>query len=91
MQALVFFCVSSSAIDRGIGIGRFGVEKMMFDLFEKIQGAQAKKCSGPENRDASILGCKHIANARIFSIVFDRFRAPRSIEASESIDSTSKK
>ena len=32
-----------------------------------------------------------IANAMIFSTVFDRFRAPRSIEASASIDSASKK
>ena len=35
--------------------------------------------------------CRHVANAMIFSTVFDRFRAPRSIEASASIDSASKK
>ena len=38
-------------------------------------------------RDASILLGRHIANAMIFSTVFDRFRAPRSIEASASVDS----
>ena len=59
----------------------------MFDFFKKIYGAPAKNCSGSENRDASILVGRHIANAMIFSIVFDRFRAPRSIEASASVDS----
>ena len=57
----------------------------------ELYGAPAKKSSGPENRDASILVGKHIANAMIFSTVFDRFRAPRSIEASASVDSASKK
>ena len=59
-------------------------------LEETIQRA-SKNCSGPENRDASISSCKHIANAMIFSTVFDPFRAPRSIEASASVDSASKK
>ena len=67
---------SSTAIHRGIGIGigRFGVEKATFDFFKKIRGVPAKKCSGPENRDASILVGRHIANAMIFrpfSIVFE--------------------
>ena len=81
-----FRSVSRTAIDRGIGIGRIGVEKTTFDFCREMYGAPAKKCSGPENRDASILVGKHIANAMIFSTVFDRFRAPRSIEASASID-----
>ena len=37
---------------------------------EKSTARQQKKCSGPENRDASISSCKHIANAMIFSTVF---------------------
>ena len=86
-----FRSFSSTAIDRRIGIAGFGMEKITFDSFRKIYGAQAKNCSGPENRDASISSCKYIASAHIFSIVFDRFRAPRSIDASVSIDSTSKK
>ena len=86
-----FRSVSSTAIDRGIGIGRIGVEKTKFDFCREMYGAPAKNCSGPENRDASILVGKHLANAMIFSTVFDRFRAPRSIEASASIDSASKK
>ena len=65
--------------------------KTTFDFCKEMYGAPAKNCSGPENRDASILVGKHIANAIIFSTVFDRFRAPRSIEASASIDSASKK
>ena len=36
-----------------------------------MYGAPAKNCSGPENRDASILVGKHIANAMIFSIVLE--------------------
>ena len=36
----------------------------------EINGAPAKNSSGPENRDASILLGKHIANAMIFSVVF---------------------
>ena len=86
-----FRSFSSTAIDRGIGIERFGVEKTTFDFCTEMYGARAKKCSGPENRDASILVGKHIANAMIFSTVFDRFRAPRSIEASASVDSASNK
>ena len=86
-----FRSFSSTAIDRGIGIDRFGVEKTTFDFCTEMYGAPAKNCSGPENRDASILVGKHIANAMIFSTVFDRFRAPRSIEASASVDSASKK
>ena len=35
--------------------------------------------------------CRHVANAMTFSTVFDRFRAPRSIEASASVESASKK
>ena len=54
-------------------------------------GAQAKNCSGPENRDASISLCTCTASAHIFSTVFDRFRAPRSIDASASLDSAWKK
>ena len=61
------------------------------DFCTEMYGAPAKNCSGPENRDASILFGRHTANAMIFSTVFDRFRAPRSIEASASIDSASKK
>ena len=41
----------------------------------EINGAPAKNSSGPENRDASILLGKHIANAMIFSTVFDRNRS----------------
>ena len=59
-------------IDRGIGIGRFGVEKTTFDFCTEMYGAPAKNCSGPENRDASILVGKHIANAMIVSMVFDK-------------------
>ena len=86
-----FRSVSSTAIDRGIGIDRFGVEKMRFDFCREIYGAAAKTCSGPENRNASILLGRHIANAMTFSSIFDRVRAPRSIEASASVDSASKK
>ena len=77
-----FRSFSSTAIDRGIGIDRFGVEKTTFDFCTEMYGAPAKHCSGPENRNASILLGKHIADVMIFSIVFDRVRAPRSIEAS---------
>ena len=70
-----FRSFSSTAIDRGIGIGRFGVEKTTFDFCTEMYGAPAKNCSGPENRDASILLGKHIANAMIFPTVCDRFRA----------------
>ena len=66
-----FRSFSSTAIDRGIGIDRFGVEKTTFDFCTEMYGAPAKNCSGPENRDASILVGKHIANAMIFSTVFD--------------------
>ena len=41
---------SGNAIDRGIGIGRVGVEKPTFDFVRTIQGAQAKNYSGLENR-----------------------------------------
>ena len=70
-----------------------GAGTVLIFLYSAI-GRANKNCSGPENRDASISSCKHIANAMIFSTVFDpfrRFRAPRSIEASASIDSASKK
>ena len=60
-------------------------------LKEKSTARQQNFFRAPKNRDASILLGKHIANAMIFSTVFDRFRAPRSIEASASIDSASKK
>ena len=43
-----------------------------FDFFREMNGAPAKNCSGPEKRDTSILLSKNIANAMIFSIVFDR-------------------
>ena len=43
-----------------------------FDFFREMNGAPAKNCSGPEKRDTSILLCKNIANAMIFSTVFDR-------------------
>ena len=65
-----FRSFSSTAIDRGIGIGRFGVEKTTFDFCTEMYGAPAKNCSGPENRDASILLGKHIANAMIFPVSF---------------------
>ena len=92
LQALTFFrSFSSTAIDRSIGIDRFDVKKTTFVFFRKMYCAQAKNCSGPENRDASISLCKYTASAHIFSSVFERFRAPRSSEASASIDSTSKK
>ena len=61
-----FRSFSSTAIDRGIGIGRFGVEKTTFDFCTEMYGAPAKICSGPENRDASILVGKYIVNAMIF-------------------------
>ena len=48
------------------------VEKTTFDFCTEMYGAPAKKCSGPENRDASILFGRHIANAMIFSTGFDR-------------------
>ena len=60
----------SPAIDRGVGIGRFGVEKATFDFCTEMYGAPAKNCSGPENRDASILLGKLLGNAMIFSIAF---------------------
>ena len=82
---------AGNAIDRGIGIGRVGVEKTTFDFVREMYGAPANNCSGPENRDASILVGKHTANVMIVSTVFDRFRAPRSIEASASVDSATKK
>ena len=59
-----FRSFSSTAIDRGIGIGRFGVEKKSFDFCTEMYGAPAKNCSGPENRDASILLGKHRANCK---------------------------
>ena len=43
-----------------------------FDFFREMNGAPAKNCSGPEKRDTSILLSKNIANAMIFSTVFDR-------------------
>ena len=49
------------------------IEKATFDFCREINGAPAKNWSGPENRDASILVGKHIANAMIFSIAFDAF------------------
>ena len=36
-----------------------------------MYGVPAKNCSGPENHNASILLGRHIANAMIFSIVFE--------------------
>ena len=42
------------------------------DFCREMYGAPAKICSGPENRDASILFCKLVANAMIFATVFDR-------------------
>ena len=42
-----FRSFSSTAIDRGIGIGRFGVEKATFDFFRKMYGAPAKILFGP--------------------------------------------
>ena len=42
-----FRSVSSTAIDRGIGIGRIGVEKTTFDFCREMYGAPAKNCSGP--------------------------------------------
>ena len=77
-----FRSFSSTAIDRGIGIGRIGVEKTTFDFCTEMYGAPAKNCSGPENRDASILVGKHIANAMIFlpfSIVLIAVEKRRSI------------
>ena len=35
--------VSITAIDRGIGMGRFGVEKTTFDFCREMYGAPAKK------------------------------------------------
>ena len=72
-----FRSFSSTAIDRGIGIGRFGVEKTTFDFCREMYGAPAKNCSGPENRDASILVCKFNANANEFSSVFEHLGRSR--------------
>ena len=36
-----------------------------------------RNCSGPENRDVSISLCKHIANAKDFSIVFEHLDRSR--------------
>ena len=55
----------------GRGHTRDQREETTLDFCREMYGAPAKKCSGPENRDASISSCKHIANAMIF---FDRFR-----------------
>ena len=86
-----FRSFSSTAIDRGIGIDRFGVEKTTFDFCTEMYGAPAKNCSGPENRDASILLRRLLGYVLTFSTVFDRFRAPRLIEASASVESALKK
>ena len=69
-----FRSFSSTSIDRRIGIDQIGVGKTTVDFLGKIHGAPAKNCSGPENRDASILLGRHVANAMIFrpfSIVFE--------------------
>ena len=66
-----FRSVSSSSNDRGIGIGRIGVEKPTLDFTREINGAPAKHCSGPENRDASISSGKRMSSRckfRSFSI-----------------------
>ena len=42
-----FRSVSSTAIDRGIGIGRFGVEKTTFDFCRENIGRASKKLFGP--------------------------------------------
>ena len=53
------------------------VEKTRFDFCTEMYRAPAKTCSGPENRDASILVGKHTANAMIFTTVFDAFDGGR--------------
>ena len=45
---------SSTSIDRGIEIDRIDVGKSIFEIKGAIACAQAKNCSVPENRDASI-------------------------------------
>ena len=51
--------------------------KNIFAIKSKINAAPAKNCSGPENRDASISLCKHIANAKEFPIVFEHLDRSR--------------
>ena len=51
--------------------------EIIFAKRSKINAAPAKKCSSPENRDASISLCKHIANAKEFSIVFEHLDRSR--------------
>ena len=58
---------------------------------KKSTARQQKLFRAPKNHEASILLSRLLENAMIFSTVFDRFRAPRSIEASASVDSASKK
>ena len=43
-----FRSFSSTAIDRGIGIGRFGVEETMFDFCREMYGAPAKIVRAPK-------------------------------------------
>ena len=51
--------------------------KIIFAKRSKTNAAPAENCSGPENRDASISLCKHIANAKEFSIVFEHLDRSR--------------
>ena len=58
---------------------------------EKSTARQQKIVRAPKSALRRFLLSKNIANAMTFSTVLDHFRVPRSIEASASIDSTSKK
>ena len=69
-QSVNFYSFSSTPIDRHIGIDGLDVEKATFDSFREINGAPAKNCSVPENRDASISLCKHTANVCKMSMVW---------------------
>ena len=77
----------STSIDRGIGIDRFGVENPMFYFNWQINGAPAKNVRSPK----TAMRQYQLANILRSVVNFDRFRALRSIEASASVGSASKK
>ena len=78
-----------SVPDRSVHINQIGVEKSIFDSVVEINANPKTNCSGPENRDASILVGKCNANAKEFSTVFehlDRSRRPHRSNRRRKID-----
>ena len=61
------------SIDRCIGNRSNRRRIIIFAERNKLNGASAENCSGPENRDASISLCKHREPRMTFSIVLSSF------------------